>query len=221
MDDLLTDYYKEKSRLVERESKRAKASKCYNSDEDDDVSKETAFFETIDECQQQMKEISSEDEISYWGMQVFGNQKTPQPVTFPELRSCEILNSFMNNELNSSVELRAEKGEAFLEGLIVNGWLSKLVFMCGHVEKSIAMWTFNLMLYSSKEELRTSACDFWCSILSKTEVDLPFAKIDWFPSYSDLKRALEIYGFLPNFSSNRELLNTVGQSSYSILKIAF
>lgn len=208
LDDLLTDYYKEKSRLVERESKRAKASKCYNSDEDDDVSKETAFFETIDECQQQMKEISSEDEISYWGMQVFGNQKTPPPITFPELRSCEILNSFMNNELNSSVELCAEKGEAFLEGLIVNGWLSKLVFMCGHVEKSIAMWTFNLMLYSSKEELRTSACDFWCSILSKTEVDLPFAKIDWLPSYSDLKRALEIYGFLPNFSSNRDLMNT-------------
>ena len=54
MDDLLTDYYKEKSRLVERESKRAKARKCYNSDEDDDVSKETAFFETIDECQQQV-----------------------------------------------------------------------------------------------------------------------------------------------------------------------
>ena len=54
LDDLLTDYYKEKSRLVERESKRAKASKCYNSDEDDDVSKETAFFETIDECQQQV-----------------------------------------------------------------------------------------------------------------------------------------------------------------------
>ena len=28
------------------------------------------------------------------------------------------------------------------------------------------------VLYSSKEELRTSACDFWCSILSKTEVNM-------------------------------------------------
>lgn len=43
--------------------------------------------------------------------------------------------------------LLSSSGEAFLEGLIVNGWLSKLVFMCGHVEKSIAMWTFNLSEY--------------------------------------------------------------------------
>lgn len=54
LDDLLTDYYKEKSRAIERESKRAKATKCYDSDEDDDISKEVAFFNTIDECQQQV-----------------------------------------------------------------------------------------------------------------------------------------------------------------------
>lgn len=54
LDDLLTDHYKEKSRLIERESKRAKTGKCYNSDEDDDTSKEIAFFETIDKCQQQV-----------------------------------------------------------------------------------------------------------------------------------------------------------------------
>ena len=54
LDDLVTDYYKEKSRLIERESKRAKARKSYNSDEEEDTSKETAFFDTIDKCQQQV-----------------------------------------------------------------------------------------------------------------------------------------------------------------------
>ncbi|CAN1252918.1 hypothetical protein LINPERPRIM_LOCUS8182, partial [Linum perenne] len=52
------------------------------------------------------------------------------------------------------------------------------------------------VLYSSKEELRTAACSFWCSIV---QLDLKKKKhsrgIEWFPSYSDLKSALEIYGF--------------------------
>lgn len=88
-----------------------------------------------------------------------------------------------------------------LEGLLVNGWLSNVVLAKGHVEKSVAMWTFNLsefvcnanllfdthesfflfvplclsVAYSSIEELRTSACDFWCAILSsKNEVNLIF-----------------------------------------------
>lgn len=35
-------------------------------------------------------------------------------------------------------------GDTLLEGLLVNGWLSKVVLARGHVEKSVAMWTFNL-----------------------------------------------------------------------------
>lgn len=102
------------------------------------------------------------------------------------------------------------------------------------------------VLYSSNEELRTSACDFWCTILSSKDevniylilflgsklywksgkffligilwvtiglsavtfdlVHLQPVLIDWFPSYSELKGALEIYGFQSKFSSNRESL---------------
>ncbi|KAG7950355.1 hypothetical protein I3843_13G107900 [Carya illinoinensis] len=120
-----------------------------------------------------MREISGEEDMSTWGMHVFGNQKVPPPLAFPGLGSCAILQSFMNNELNSLFELDSDKGDLFLEGLLANGWLSKLAFICGCVEKSMAMWTFNLMLYSPKEELRTSACEFWCAILSsKDEVIL-------------------------------------------------
>ncbi|XP_037492639.1 uncharacterized protein LOC105628018 isoform X2 [Jatropha curcas] len=167
LDDLLTDYYKEKSKVVEREAKRAKASKKnYNSDEDDRC-KEALLSRKINECHNQMRDMGGEEEISIWGVQVFGNQKTPPPISFPELGSCSFLQSFTSNKLNTLVELNPEN-----------------------------------VLYSSKEKLRTSACDFWCIILSseKKAEKLPI-RIEWFPSYSDFKRALETYGFLFDFSS--------------------
>ncbi|KAG2674173.1 hypothetical protein I3760_13G122400 [Carya illinoinensis] len=203
LDDLLSDYYKEKSKLVERESIQEKAQKAYNSD-DDVNTKEASLSEVIDQCQNQMREISGEEDMSTWGMHVFGNQKVPPPLAFPGLGSCAILQSFMNNELNSLFELDSDKGDLFLEGLLANGWLSKLAFICGCVEKSMAMWTFNLMLYSPKEELRTSACEFWCAILSSKDEPV---LIDWLPSYFELKGALEIYGFQSKSSFNRDSLH--------------
>uniref|UniRef100_A0A5B7B6P0 Uncharacterized protein n=1 Tax=Davidia involucrata TaxID=16924 RepID=A0A5B7B6P0_DAVIN len=207
LDDLLTDYYKEKSKLIEKEAKQAKARKSYNSDEDED-SRVAELSQCVEKCQQHMGQLNGEDDICFWGLQVFGNQKTSPPLVYPELGSCVLLQSFTNNDLNSLVELNTEKGETFLESLLVDGWLLKLVYSCNSVEKSIATWTFNLMLYSSKEVLRTSACDFWCAILSpKKEI-----KIDWLPNYYELKRALEIYGFLldslSKFSSNMENVQT-------------
>lgn len=214
LDDLLTDFYKEKS-LVEKEFKRAKASKYYNSDDDDDdnaqTSKEALISQYVDECHQKMEEISGEDDVSSWGIQVFGNQKTPQQVDFSEFGIGISWQSFMENELNSLLELSADKEESFFEGLLENGWLSRLVFTSNHVETSIAKWTFDLMLYSSKEELMTSACDFWCSILSsRNEVDKPMMLFEWLPTFSELKKPLEIYGFLldsPSTSSNSEILD--------------
>ncbi|KAJ4979348.1 hypothetical protein NE237_010128 [Protea cynaroides] len=195
LDDLLKDFFKEKKKRNERESKRARARarKCYNSDEDVDTAH---LSELVNQCEQKIQEIGNEDEVPLWGLHVFGKQKTPTlPLGSLELRSCKLLQSLLNSELNLVLGLNAEKGEA--EGLLINGWLSKLVFICGHVEECLALWTFNLMLYSSKEELRASGCDFWCAILpSRDEVEQPSLKIDWFPSSANLKQALETYGYL-------------------------
>ncbi|CAL5436149.1 unnamed protein product [Camellia sinensis] len=224
LDDLVNDYLKENKKL-EMKSKWAKAQKNYHSDEDEDKDdREAKLSECVEKCQKEMGQISDEDENSIWGLQVFGNQKTRPPAVCHELGSCGLLQSFMNNEINSLVELDVEKGEVFLERLLVNGWLLKLVYTCGHVEKSIATWTFGLMLYSLEEVLSTSACDFWTAILSPTsEVGLLQIKIDWLPNYSELKGALEIYGFIldspSKFSSNMEIV-TVDfglRSTYSIL----
>ncbi|XP_058223813.1 uncharacterized protein LOC131333352 [Rhododendron vialii] len=205
LDDLVNDYLKE-NKKQEMKSKQAKAQKNYFSDEDDDI-REAKLSECVEKCQQEMGQISGEEEICLWGLQVFGNQKTLPQLAFHELGGCGLLQSFMHNELNSLVELDINKGEAFLESLLVNGWLLKLLDACGHVEKSIATWTYNLMLYSVREVLSASACDFWISILSpKAKI-----KIDWLPNYSEIKRALEIYGFRSDFpsrfSSDVEMVN--------------
>lgn len=205
LDDLVNDHLKENKKL-ELKSKRAKARKDYFSDEDNDI-REAKLSECVEKCQQEMGQISGEEEICLWGLQVFGKQKTLPQLAFHELGSCGLLQSFRGNELNSLVELDIEKGEAFLERLLVNGWLLKLLDTCGHVEKSIATWTCNLMLYSEQEVLSASACDFWISILSPTSK----IKIDWLPKFSEIKRALEIYGFWSDFpskfSSDVEMVN--------------
>ncbi|KAK9168593.1 hypothetical protein Syun_000733 [Stephania yunnanensis] len=169
-------------------------------DDEEDIdqnSKEALLSHFVDECQKQVQGIKTDDEIPLWGLRVFGNQKSFPTSVLPEIQSCKLLQSFVNNDLNSGVELSVEKGQVFLEGLLINGWLARLALTGAHVEKSIARWVFNLMLYSSNEELRAAACDFWCSILPlKDEVDRNPIRIDWFPGFPELKGALEAYGFL-------------------------
>lgn len=216
LDDLLMDHYKEQNRVIERESKLAKTEKIYYSDDEEDgrVAKLSKY---VDECHEKMTQLSDEDDVSNWGLQVFGNQKTLPSYVFSDLQTCSLFGSCVSHEVNSLVELDAESGETFFEGLLTDGWLLKLVCKCGEVEKSIAKWTFHLMLYSSKEVLRSAAVDFWCAILLfKNEGDLPSLRIDWLPSYAELEGALETYGFLMHSrmkeSSDAEIV--LGESGF-------
>lgn len=54
---------------------------------------------------------------------------------------------------------------------------------------------------------------FWIILY---QVDQFPVKIDWFPEYTDLRRALDIYGFLFKFSSSAEH-ESLGNSRISIL----
>lgn len=204
LDDLLNEHYKEQEKLAEKQNKQAKKKAKANEKKkyDDEDRKEAHLNRLVEKCHHQLKAFGEENEIPVWGVEVFGEQKPFPPLDFPDLGSCNFIQSFLNNRLNSVVELAADKGDSFLEGLLVNGWLSKLAFLSGHVEKPVALWTFNSMLYSSKEELQNSSSDFWCEILSsRNEVDQFSVKIDWFPEYKDLRSALDTYGFLFKFSS--------------------
>lgn len=208
LDDLLTDHYKDKCKLVEKESKQAKKKKNYDSD-DDDFGKEAVVSQVVDECQNKMNQLGGEEDTSIWGLNVFGEQRPPPALQSHELESCHFLQTFLNNEVNSLVNLTVEKGDAFLEGLLVNGWLSTLVSLTGRAEKSLAIWTFNLMLYSSREDLRTSACDFWRDVMLTTnEVEQQHLQIDWIPNYAQLGEALESYGYRFECSLNPGFVHT-------------
>lgn len=96
-----------------------------------------------------------------------------------------------------------------LNSLLENGWLSRLVFKSNHLEKSIAKWTYSLML--SKEELMASACEFWCSILSSRNVLInQWRCLNVYLHFLRLNNLFEIYGFLldsSSTSSNSEMLD--------------
>ncbi|KAL0369608.1 UNVERIFIED_CONTAM: hypothetical protein Sangu_0278900 [Sesamum angustifolium] len=219
LDDLLADFEKEQKKINERKSKQKKVRKVRDADDEIDDATETRLSECVDKCQKEARinQINGDEEMPFWGIQ----EKLPQQ-EYPELKSSVLLQSFVKHEISSLVEVNIEKGSAvasfislplncssgyitlfeldredFLEGLLVDGWLLHLVYKSGCVEKSIAMWTFNLMLYSSKIRLVEAACEFWCSILSLSgKADSSSIKIDWLPGYSDLRRALQSYGFL-------------------------
>ncbi|KAK1429151.1 hypothetical protein QVD17_11354 [Tagetes erecta] len=202
LDELLVDHFKEQNRALERKSKLAKTRKIYDSDDEEDgrVAKLSKY---VDECHAKMTQLGDEDDVSHWGLHVFGKQKPLPSIEFSELSSCSLFRSFVNHEVNSLVELSTDSGESFFEGLLTNGWLLKLVSKCGVVESSIAKWTFHLMLYSSNEALISAAIDFWCTILLlKNEHESPSIRIDWLPSYSELKDALETYGFILHSPTN-------------------
>ncbi|KAL0460137.1 UNVERIFIED_CONTAM: hypothetical protein Slati_0640900 [Sesamum latifolium] len=211
LDDLLADFEKEQKRHNERKSKQKKVRKVRDADDEIDDATETRLSE-ISFVENQ---INGDEEMPFWGIQVFGSQEKLPQQEYPELKSSVLLQSFVKHGISSLVEVNIEKGSAiasfislplncssgygenFLEGLLVDGWLLHLVYNFGCVEKSVAMWTFNLMLYSSKIRLVEAACEFWCSILSLSgKADSSRIKIDWLPGYSDLRRALQSYGFL-------------------------
>ncbi|KAJ0967229.1 hypothetical protein J5N97_024146 [Dioscorea zingiberensis] len=218
LDDLLTDYYAEKGKDVQSQSKKGTMAKGSNSDDEDDKAqknKERMLSEFVNECQKQVHEMSTEDNIPLWGLRIFQHQQPPPPMNFLKILNCKLLQTFKKKELDSIFETKAEEGENFLEGLLINGWLSKLVLSCGSVENSIASWTFNQMLYSSKDELQEAACDFWCSVLlSKTEVDEPVVKLSWFPCYADLNDALKSYGFLSDASYDCSSVSTIVKTDF-------
>ncbi|XP_023640259.1 uncharacterized protein LOC17888683 [Capsella rubella] len=206
LDDLLSDFYKEKSKVIDKQNKKRKVTKVYDSDDDDELGKVAQLSQCVDECHSQMNEIAGDEDYQEWGLCMFGDQKAPLPIPHLDLDSCCLLKEFMDDQLNLMVGLSVNEGTTFLEGLLVNGWLTKLILTCARVEKLICKWTLNILLYSSKEDLRSSACDFWCSILlSQNEVNGAPVEIKWLPNYQELKEALEIYGFRLNSSQDVEL----------------
>ncbi|WOL15704.1 hypothetical protein Cni_G24485 [Canna indica] len=198
LDDLLSDFYEEKNKIAKYKSKHSSSSKGYNSDDDEKTQrkKERMLSKFVDDCQKQVNEMNADDETLLWGRRVFGQQKSLSSIEHKGLPDCQLLQLQSIADVNPVFDLDAKQGESFLEGLLVNKWLSKLAFISGSVDDSIANWIFNKLLYSSNRELQVSACEFWLEmLLSKDEVDKPLVSLGWFPNYSKLMEALDSYGY--------------------------
>ncbi|XP_011620361.1 uncharacterized protein LOC18426041 isoform X2 [Amborella trichopoda] len=157
LDDLITDYYKEKNKVFERDLARKKSYKGDSDEECDRTgkNKEALLSKFVDECEKQVHEIGTDDEISLWGLQVFGLQKArPSPVQ-PGPDTCALLQSLSDNELNSLLGMNSEKGLNFLEGLLLNGWLSRFALTSGYLEDSIASWAFYLKSEGPPQNIRS------------------------------------------------------------------
>ncbi|XP_052113713.1 uncharacterized protein LOC107473747 [Arachis duranensis] len=130
LDDILTDLLREQRKLKEEQNEQKKSK--------------------TKKAKKDLKDFGEEEDIPLWGVKVFADKKAFPPLEFPELGTCNLLQSFLNSELNSVVELAVEKGDNFLEGLLINGWLPKLAFLCGHIEKPVAIWSFNTSEWSKR-----------------------------------------------------------------------
>ncbi|KAK8945178.1 hypothetical protein KSP39_PZI007566 [Platanthera zijinensis] len=201
LDDLLDDYYTQQREIDSNACKKAKVSKRYSSDEEDEKNEkgnETKLTEMADECEKQVYQITAEHEIPMWGQEIFGQQKSFPLVGIMQLQNCKLFQPSRENELDFD-ELTSEQGngETILEELLINGWLSHIAFISGSVEASVASWTFYQAMYCSNDELELSACDFWCRmLLSKNEAGGPSIVLEWVPGFHEVKDVLEFYGYL-------------------------
>ncbi|PVH39585.1 hypothetical protein PAHAL_5G539700 [Panicum hallii] len=196
LDDLLLDYFG-----TGKDLRKVKAAKTkhgpmgHDSDEEDKKGREDEICKIFEDCEEKAKGLDARDDVTPWGQQIFGCQKASSNLSDMGVENCKLLLSFCASE-HLGFDLEIQQGEGFLEGMLMDGWLLKLVHIGGSVEDSIASWTLTKLLYSSNKKLQVSATDFWDSILSLDEDDKLLVNLGYFPSYSVLKCAMLSYGYL-------------------------
>ncbi|XP_048562813.1 uncharacterized protein LOC125543491 isoform X1 [Triticum urartu] len=198
LDDLVEDYFNSgKDELKASAAKSKGRPKGDNSDDEDKQvrKKEIDFCKFVEECEEKAKAMDPGEDVPQWGQQVFGCQKSPSGLNGTGVENCQLLQSFCGDK-QLGFDLEIERGEGFLEGMLINGWLLKLVLLYGSVEDSIASWVLTKLLYSSNKKLQDSASEFWDSLLSLNEDDKPLVNFGYFPSYSILMGAILNYGYL-------------------------
>ncbi|VAH75372.1 unnamed protein product [Triticum turgidum subsp. durum] len=120
LDDLVEDYFNSgKDELKASAAAKSKGRpKGDNSDDEDKQvrEKEIDFCKFVEECEE---------------------KKSPSVLNGTGVENCQLLQSFCGDE-QLGFDLEIERGEGFLEGMLINGWLLKLVLLYGSVEDSIA-----------------------------------------------------------------------------------
>ncbi|CAM8916619.1 unnamed protein product [Rhodiola kirilowii] len=165
LDDLLNDHYKEQSKSAQ--CKKKKKRKSYSSDEEEEANreaKEAKISEVLNDASSQYEEMKNEENALPWNVAVFGEQGDTSTSFSLNIENLKLTKSFAETGIDF-LDPNDFAGDAFFEGLLVNGWLTKMVSICGHVESALTKWVLDLMFYSVKEDVRSAACSFWCDVL--------------------------------------------------------
>ncbi|KAJ1282252.1 hypothetical protein BS78_03G037600 [Paspalum vaginatum] len=170
LDDLLVDFFETKKKPNVKAAKSKHVPKGYDSDEEDIKVKqnETNCLKIFEDCENKANVLDARDDVPPWGQRIFGCQKPPSNLADTGVENCQLLQSFCASE-DLGFDLEIEQGEEFLEGMLMDGWLLKLVRISGSVEDSVASWALAKLLYSSNKKLQVAATDFWDSVLSLDE----------------------------------------------------
>ncbi|KAG2594560.1 hypothetical protein PVAP13_5KG003025 [Panicum virgatum] len=168
LDDLLVDYFAVKTKH---------GPMGHDSDEEDKKDREDEICKIFEDCEEKAKGLDARDD------------KASSDLSDMGVENFQLLQSFCASEhLGFDLEIQQE----FLEGMLMDGWLLKLVRIAGSVEETIASWMLTKLLYSSNKKLQDSATDFWDSILSLDENDKLPVNLGYFPSYSVLKCSSDV-----------------------------
>ncbi|XP_042057874.1 uncharacterized protein LOC121802299 [Salvia splendens] len=111
---------------MRKKIKQKKIRKAFDAEDDDEDAEAALLSECVDECEKEIHQINGDEQMPYWGIQVFGDQEKLPQLEHPELKSTGLIQLFMDKKISPLLDLNFEKGEDFLEGLLADGWLLHL-----------------------------------------------------------------------------------------------
>ncbi|RLN22434.1 uncharacterized protein C2845_PM07G40530 [Panicum miliaceum] len=211
LDDLLLDYFETGKGLRKVKAAKTKHGPMgHDSDEEDKKVREDEICKIFEDCEEKAKGLDARDDVPPWDQLLFGCQKAPSNLSDMGVDNCQLLQSFCASE-HLGFDLEIKQGEERLEGVLMDGWLLKVVRIGGSVEDSIASWTLTKRKDLSDDKL--------------------LVNLGYFPSYSVLKCAILSYGvsmdpnclrivhFITGTNKRRKFLRS--QLALQLLKINF
>lgn len=207
IDDLLKDHYKEKSKRLDREVKRARIVMSESDDSDSEKSEqkthtERQFEELVKCCEQQVNAGGATLEVPKWGEKLFHGQRheqcsAPLGLEGPVVQALLAAKEQIAKEF-SAADKDEQTAEALLSELLASGWL--LSFRV-KLNNEMMCWIFRMMIFTSDKNLERSACDFLCHTLQIQSSGCP-----WIPSYESILEIFKAYGYIGSLISNDQIM---------------
>eukprot|EP00250_Pteridium_aquilinum_P008387 c17906_g1_i1 orf=453-1886(-) len=207
IDDLLKDHYKDKSKKLDRETKRIRTFVSDSEDSDDEefeqkTRKEAQFEELVECCEKQVHAAGATLEVLKWGERLFCGQRRKESPGCLRLE-----NSVVQTLLAAKTQFTYKSGEsekdeqtaeAFVSEILASGWL--LSFKA-KLDSEMMCWIFHTMIFTTDTNLERASCELLCYTLESDCIDY-----SWIPSYDSILEILKGYGYVGRQVSNSQIM---------------